>query len=163
MSATDELLANNAAYAAGFDQDGLPLSPARKIAVLACMDSRLNVFEALGLRIGDAHVIRNAGGAVTDDAIRSLTLSQRLMGTEEIIVIHHTGCGMLGLSEEDFKSSLREETGSRPQWSTELSSDLEDNVRRSIAEIKASPFIPNTGSVRGFVYDVDSGHLREIV
>lgn len=163
MSATDELLANNAAYAAGFDQDGLPLSPARKIAVLACMDSRLNVFEALGLRIGDAHVIRNAGGAVTDDAIRSLTLSQRLMGTEEIIVIHHTGCGMLGLSEEDFKSSLREETGSQPQWSTELSSDLEDNVRRSIAEIKASPFIPNTGSVRGFVYDVDSGHLREIV
>jgi len=162
MSAIDELLKNNEAYAASFDKAELPLPPARKVAVVACMDARLNVYGALGLQEGDAHVIRNAGGVLTDDAIRSLTISQRLLGTEEIILIHHTGCGMLTFSDDDFKESIQQETGLKPQWAAEAFSDLETDVRQSIARIKASPFIPRKDSVRGFVYEIETGRLREV-
>jgi len=162
MSAIDELLKNNEAYAASFDKAELPLPPARKVAVVACMDARLNVYGALGLQEGDGHVIRNAGGVVTDDAIRSLTISQRLLGTEEIILIHHTGCGMLTFSDDDFKESIQQETGLKPQWAAEAFSDLETDVRQSIARIKASPFIPRKDSVRGFVYEIETGRLREV-
>ncbi len=162
MSTTDELLANNAAYAAAFPKGGRPLSPAKKLAIIACMDSRLNVFGALGLSEGDAHVIRNAGGVVTDGEIRSLAASQRLMGTEEVILIQHTDCGMLTLSDSAFRESLREETGVEPRWAVEFLPDLDENVRRSVARIKTSPFIPHTDSVRGFVFDVESGRLREV-
>ncbi len=162
MSATDELFANNAPWVAAFEEADLPRSPAKKVAVIACMDSRLNVFGALGLSGGDAHVIRNAGGVVTDDAIRSLAISQRMMGTEEVILIHHTDCGMSTFSEDAFRQSLLQETGAEPPWSAESFADLEQDVRRSIARVKASPFIPNTDSVRGFIYEVHSGRLREI-
>jgi carbonic anhydrase len=163
MSTTDELLANNATYVAAFDQGGLPLPPARKVAVVACMDARLNVYGALGLREGDAHVIRNAGGVVTDDEIRSLAISQRLLGTEEIILIHHTDCGMLTFTDDSFKQSIEAETGIKPEWAAEAFSDLDADVRQSIARIKASPFIPRKDSVRGFVYDVRTGKLREVI
>ncbi len=163
MSATDELLANNATWAAARPRSDLPRSPATRIAVLACMDARLDVFAALGLKAGDAHVIRNAGGAATDDAIRSLAISQRLLGTEEIILIHHTDCGMLTFSEEAFRESLLAETGTEPQWPAVIFSDLQENVRRSIARIRASPFLLRTDSLRGFVYEVDSGRLVEVV
>jgi carbonic anhydrase len=162
MSATDDLLANNATYTASFDSGDLPLSPARKVAVLACMDARVNVWDALGLKVGDAHVIRNAGGVVTDDAIRSLAISQRLLGTEEIILIHHTGCGMLTFTDEEFKRSIQEDVGVAPEWAAEAFADLDDDVRQSIARIKASSFIPHRDRVRGFVYDVDTGALREV-
>ncbi len=162
MSATDELLKNNEAYAASFDMAELPLPPARKVAVVACMDARLNVYGALGLQEGDAHVIRNAGGVVTDDEIRSLTISQRLLATEEIILIHHTGCGMLTFSDDDFKESIQQETGIKPEWAAEAFSDLETDVRQSIARIKASPFIPRKDSVRGFIYEIETGRLREV-
>ena len=162
MSATDELVANNEAYAAGFDKGQLPGAPAKKIAVVACMDARLSVYAALGLEEGDAHVIRNAGGVVTDDAIRSLAISQRLLGTEEIILIHHTGCGMLTFSDDEFRNSIQDETGVKPAWAAEAFSDLDGDVRQSIARIKASPFIPRKDSVRGFVYEVESGRLREV-
>jgi carbonic anhydrase len=163
MSTTDELLVNNATYVAAFDQGGLPLPPARKVAVVACMDARLNVYGALGLREGDAHVIRNAGGVVTDDEIRSLAISQRLLGTEEIILIHHTDCGMLTFTDDSFKQSIEAETGIKPEWAVEAFSDLDVDVRQSIARIKASPFIPRKDSVRGFVYDVQTGKLREVI
>jgi carbonic anhydrase len=163
MSATDELLANNAAYAASFDKAELPLPPARKVAVVACMDARLNVYGALGLSEGDAHVIRNAGGVVTDDEIRSLAISQRLLGTEEIILIHHTECGMLTFTDDEFRDSIQEETGIKPEWAVETFSDLDTDVRQSIARIKASPFIPRKDSIRGFIYEVESGRLREVV
>ena len=162
MSNTDDLLANNAQYAASFDKADLPLPPARKAAVVACMDARLNVYGALGISEGDCHVIRNAGGVVTDDAIRSLAISQRLLGTEEIILIHHTDCGMLTFSDDDFKASIEQDTGIRPQWAAEAFPDLDQDVRQSIARVKASPFIPNKGSVRGFVYEVETGKLREV-
>jgi carbonic anhydrase len=162
MTATDELLANNEAYAASFDKGDLPLPPDRKVAVVACMDARLNVYGALGLAEGDAHVIRNAGGVVTDDEIRSLAISQRLLGTEEIILIHHTDCGMLTFTDDEFKQSIQEETGVKPAWAAEAFGDLEGDVRQSIARIKASPFIPRKESVRGFVYDVETGRLREV-
>jgi len=162
MSATDDLLANNDAYVASFDKGDLPLLPAKKAAVVACMDARLNVYGALGLQEGDAHVIRNAGGVVTDDAIRSLAISQRLLGTEEIILIHHTGCGMLTFTDDEFKRSIEEDTGIRPEWAAEAFRDLDADVRQSIARIKASPFIPRKDSVRGFVYDVETGRLREV-
>jgi carbonic anhydrase len=163
MSHTDELLDNNAAYVATFGgKADLPLPPARGTAVVACMDARINVYGALGLSEGDAHVIRNAGGVVTDDAIRSLAISQRLLGTEEIILIHHTGCGMLTFSDEDFKASIEQETGIRPAWAAEAFGDLEGDVRQSIARIKASPFIPHKDSIRGFVYEVETGRLREV-
>ena len=162
MSATDELLANNEAYAASFDKGDLPLPPGKKVAVLACMDARLTVYGALGLSEGDAHVIRNAGGVVTDDEIRSLAISQRLLGTEEIILIHHTDCGMLTFTDDEFKDSIQRETGIRPAWAAESFSDLETDVRQSIARIKASPFIPRKDSIRGFVYEVETGRLREV-
>ena len=162
MSNTDDLLANNASYAAGFDKAELPLPPGRGIAVVACMDARLNVYGALGLSEGDAHVIRNAGGVVTEDAIRSLAISQRLLGTEEIILIHHTDCGMLTFSDDSFKESIERDTGIRPAWAAEAFPDLDADVRQSIARVKASPFIPHTDAVRGFVYDVHTGALREV-
>jgi carbonic anhydrase len=162
MSVTDELVANNQAYAAGFDKGDLPLPPGRKVAVVACMDARLNPYGILGLAEGDAHVIRNAGGVVTDDEIRSLAISQRLLGTEEIILIHHTDCGMLTFTDDDFKKSIQEDTGIKPEWATEAFSDLDEDVRQSVARIKASPFIPHKDSVRGFVYEVESGRLREV-
>jgi carbonic anhydrase len=162
LTSTDELLENNEAYAASFDKPDLPLPPGRKIAIVACMDARLNVYAALGLSEGDAHVIRNAGGAVTDDAIRSLAISQRLLGTEEIILIHHTGCGMLTFTDDSFRAEIERDTGIRPPWPAEAFGDLDGDVRQSIARVKASPFIPHKESVRGFVYDVESGRLREV-
>jgi carbonic anhydrase len=159
---TDELLANNERYAASFDNANLPLPPARKVAVVACMDARLNVYGALGLQDGDAHVIRNAGGVITDDAIRSLAISQRLLGTEEIVLIHHTDCGMLTFSDDSFKATIEQDTGIKPEWAAEAFSDLDGDVRQSIARINASPFIPNKDSVRGFVYEVETGRLREV-
>jgi carbonic anhydrase len=162
VSSTDELLANNERYAASFDKGDLPLPPAKKTAVVACMDARLNVHGLLGLTEGDAHVIRNAGGVVTDDAVRSLAISQRLLGTEEIILIHHTGCGMLTFTDDEFKAAIEKDTGIRPAWAPEAFPDLDADVRQSIARIKASPFIPNKDSVRGFVYEVETGRLREV-
>jgi carbonic anhydrase len=162
MSHTDELLRNAEKYAATFDKRKLPLPPAKKVAVVACMDARIVPSRLLGIHEGDAHVIRNAGGVITDDEIRSLAISQRLLGTEEIILIHHTDCGMLTFTDDDFKRSIEEETGIRPTWSVETFSNLEDDVRRSIARIEASPFIPRKDSVRGFIYDVEDGSLREV-
>ena len=162
MSVTDELLRNNEGYAASFDKGDLPLPPAKKVAVLACMDARLNPYGALGLTEGDAHVIRNAGGVVTDDEIRSLAISQRLLGTEEIILIHHTDCGMLTFTDDQFKRQIQDDVGIKPEWAAEAFPDLDEDVRQSIARIKASPFIPRKDSVRGFVYDVKTGRLREI-
>jgi carbonic anhydrase len=162
MSVTDELLANNEAYAQSFDKGDLPLPPARKVAVVACMDARLNPYGILGISEGDAHVIRNAGGVVTDDEIRSLAISQRLLGTEEIILIHHTDCGMLTFTDDDFKRSIEDETGIKPEWAAEAFSDLDQDVRQSLARVKASPFIPKKDNVRGFVYEVETGRLREV-
>jgi carbonic anhydrase len=163
VSNTDELLENNAGYVAEFgDKGDLPMPPGRRTAVVACMDARLNVYGALGLSEGDAHVIRNAGGVVTDDAIRSLAISQRLLGTEEIILIHHTDCGMLTFHDDQFKASIEQDTGIRPSWAAEAFGDLDGDVRQSIARIRASPFIPNKDSVRGFVYEVETGRLREV-
>ena len=162
MSTTDDLLQNAESYAASFDKGDLPLPPARKVAVLACMDARLNPYALLGLQEGDAHIIRNAGGVVTDDEIRSLAISQRLLGTEEIILIHHTDCGMLTFTDDAFKADIEAETGIKPAWAAEAFPDLDADVRQSVARIKASPFIPNKDSVRGFVYEVESGKLREV-
>jgi carbonic anhydrase len=162
MSATDELLKNNEGFAESFDKADLPLPPAKKVAVVACMDARVNPYPILGLELGDAHVIRNAGGVITDDEIRSLAISQRLLGTEEIILIHHTDCGMLTFSDDDFKRQIEQETGIKPTWAAEAFDDLEGDVRQSIQRIKSSPFIPNKDSVRGFVYEVESGRLREV-
>jgi carbonic anhydrase len=162
MSTIDELLQNNASYAESFDKGDLPLPPAKKIAVLTCMDARLSPYVMLGLNEGDAHVIRNAGGVVTDDEIRSLAISQRLLGTEEIMVIHHTDCGMLTFSDDDFRRQIQEDTGVKPQWAAEAFPELDEDVRQSMARIQASPFIPNKDNVRGFVYEVESGRLREV-
>lgn len=161
MSVTDELLANNAAYAASFSGP-LPLPPAKHIAVLACMDARLNVYGALGLQEGEAHVIRNAGGVVTEDEIRSLAISQRLLGTREIVLIHHTDCGMVTFTDADFKASIEAETGIRPAWAAEAFTDAAEDVKQSIHRILASPFIPHKDSVRGFVFDVATGKLNEV-
>jgi len=162
MSVTDELLKNSEGYAAGFDKGDLPMPPARKVAVLACMDARINPYGLLGLQEGDAHVIRNAGGVVTHDEIRSLSISQRLLGTEEIILIHHTDCGMLTFTDDEFKRSIVEETGIEPEWVAESFRDLDEHLRQSVARIQASPFIPRKESVRGFVYEVETGRLREV-
>ena len=162
MSVTDELLRNNDGYAKSFKKGSLPLPPAKGVAVLACMDARLDVHKILGLEEGDAHVIRNAGGVATDDAIRSLVISQRLLGTKEIVLIHHTDCGMVTFKDDDVKRQIESDTGLRPPFALEAFPDVEDDVRQSIARIKASPYIPNKTSVRGFVYDVRSGHLREV-
>ena len=161
MSATDDVVQNNEQYASRFDKADLPLPPARKLAVVACMDARIVVSRVLGLEEGDAHVIRNAGGVITDDAIRSLAISQRLLGTEEIVLIHHTDCGMLTFSDDDFKRSIQDETGVKPTWAAEAFGDLDEDVRQSIARIQASPFIPRK-NVRGFVYEVETGKLREV-
>ena len=161
MSATDEYLANNERYAAGFSGP-LPVSPSKQVAVIACMDARLSVYPILGLADGEAHVIRNAGGVVTDDTIRSLAISQRLLGTREIILVHHTDCGMLTFTDDAFKASIQQETGIKPPWAAEAFSDLDTDVRQSIARIKASPFVPHTDQVRGFVFDVATGRLREV-
>ncbi len=162
MSVTDEVLKNNEAYARSFDKGNLPLPPAKKLAVLACMDARLHVSKILGLKEGDAHVFRNAGGVATDDAIRSLMISQRLLGTEEIILIHHTDCGMLTFKDDEVKAKVAKEVGIRPPFALEAFSDLEEDVRQTIARIKASPFIPRKDKIRGFVYDVKTGRLDEV-
>jgi carbonic anhydrase len=162
MSVTDKLLQNNASYAETFEKGDLPLPPASGVAVVACMDARLDVHKILGLKEGDAHVIRNAGGVITDDEIRSLTISQRLLGTREIILIHHTDCGMLTFSDDELKAQIHEDVGMKPHFSMESFSDLEEDVRQSIARIQASPFISHKDSVRGFVYEVETGRLREV-
>ncbi|QWF76743.1 beta-class carbonic anhydrase [Amycolatopsis sp. CA-230715] len=161
MTVTDELLANNAKYAEGFSGP-LPLPPSKHVAVVACMDARLNVYGALGLNEGEAHVIRNAGGVVTEDEIRSLAISQRLLGTEEIILVHHTDCGMLTFTDDEFKASIERDTGLRPPWAAEAFSDPEADVRQSIGRIRNSPFVPKKDSVRGFVFDVATGRLTEV-
>jgi carbonic anhydrase len=161
MSVTDDLLANNKRYADTFS-GLLPMPPSRHVAVVACMDRRLNVHAALGLKEGEAYVIRNAGGVVTDDVIRSLAISQRLLGTREIILIHHTECGMQTFTDDGFKASIEADTGIKPSWAAEAFADLEADVRQSIARIKASPFLPHTGEVRGFVFDVVTGKLSEV-
>lgn len=162
MSVTDELVAANADYADGFDKGDLPLPPARQVAVLACMDARLDPARALGLSEGDAHVIRNAGGVASDDAIRSLTISQRLLGTREIVVIHHTDCGMETFSDDELKATIVTETGQRPAFAFEAFPDARADVVQTIRRISTSPFIPHTDHVRGFVYDVRTGTLEEV-
>ena len=161
MTSTDQLVANNAGYAAAFDKGDLPLPPARKVAVLACMDARLDPARVLGLEEGDAHVIRNAGGVATEDAIRSLLISQRLLGTEEIILIHHTDCGMETFSDDAVKDQVLADTGIRPAFALEAFPRAEDDVRQTAARISASPFIPRK-NIRGFVYEVETGTLREV-
>jgi carbonic anhydrase len=162
MTVTDQLLQNAEEYASRFDRGDLPLPPAKRVVVLACMDARLNPYGLLGLNEGDAHVIRNAGGVVTDDEIRSISISQRLLGTEEIILIHHTDCGMLTFKDDDFRDQIQEEVGIKPEWAAEAFDDLETDVRQSIARIKSSPFIPRKDNIRGFVYDVKTGTLDEV-
>ncbi|HUY57575.1 MAG TPA: carbonic anhydrase [Candidatus Micrarchaeaceae archaeon] len=162
MSTTDDLLENNERYVATFTKGDVPIPPARGIAVLACMDARLVVSRILGLNEGDAHVIRNAGGVATDDAIRSLVISQRLLGTKEILLIHHTDCGMLTFRDDDLKRQIEQDTGIRPAFAFESFADLEPEVRQSIRRIKSSPFLPRKGSIRGFIYDVKTGRLEEV-
>jgi carbonic anhydrase len=161
MSVTDELLLNNEAYARSFTGP-LPLPPSKHVAVVACMDARLDVYRVLGLNEGEAHVIRNAGGVITEDEIRSLTISQRLLGTREVILIHHTDCGMLTFADDEFRKAIEQETGIKPAWAAEAFDDVDADVRQSLARIAASPFIPVKDSVRGFVFDVATGALREV-
>lgn len=162
MPDNDDLIRNAEAYAAGFDRGRLERPPRRRLAVITCMDARINLFSLLGLREGDAHIIRNAGGVITEDEIRSLAISQRLMGTREIILIHHTDCGMQAFDDADFRAELEAETGVSVPWDTEAFSDLDLDVRKSIARIRDSPFIPHSERVRGFVYEVETGVLREV-
>jgi carbonic anhydrase len=162
MSVTDNLVQNAQRYAEGFNKGGLPMPPGRRLAVVACMDARLNPYGILGLTEGDAHVIRNAGGVVTDDAIRSLTISQRLLGTEEIILIHHTDCGMLTFRDDEVKAQIQADVGIKPPFALEAFPDLEEDVRQSIARIKACPYILHRDKVRGFIYDVEKGTLNEV-
>ncbi len=162
MAIIDDLLRNNERYAASFTKRDLPLPPAKSVAIVACMDARLHVSRALGLEEGDAHIIRNAGGVVTDDVIRSLAISQRLLGTREIMLIHHTDCGMLTFTDDALKAQIEQEVGIRPPFAFEAFPDLERDVRQSIARIKASPFIPHKEVVRGFIYDVRTGRLHEV-
>jgi carbonic anhydrase len=161
MSVTDDLLANNARYAESFSGP-LPMPPGKHVAVVACMDARLDVYRMLGLAEGEAHVIRNAGGVITDDEIRSLAISQRLLGTTEIILIHHTDCGMLTFTDDAFKADIQADTGIKPPWAAEAFADLDADVRQSIARVQASPFVPHKESVRGFVFDVATGTLTEV-
>lgn len=158
----DELLEKSQAYSAAFAHGHLAAPPARRVAIVTCMDARIDVHAIFGLQPGDAHVIRNAGGAVTDDAIRSLAISQRLLGTEEVMVLHHTSCGMMGFSADDFARQIQDETGIRPGWAVETFADLEGDVRQSVARIHASPFLPRKDAVRGFVYDVGTGRVAEV-
>jgi len=159
---TDRLVEANAQYAAAFTDPGMDAHPVLQVAVVACMDARLDLHDALGLELGDCHTIRNAGGVVTDDEIRSLTISQRLLGTTEIILIHHTDCGMLTFTDDQFKADIQADTGIKPSWSPESFNDLDTDVAQSIARIKTSPFIPHTDAVRGFVFDVATGKLHEV-
>ena len=163
MSVTDELLRNNESYSRSFTKGELGMPPSKHVAVLACMDARLDVHKILGLQEGEAHVIRNAGGVATDDAIRSLVISQRLLGTNEIILIHHTDCGMLTFTDDDIKGKIEKETGIKPHFALEAFSDLEKDVEQSIARIKATPFIPDKSNVRGFIYDAKTGRLNEVL
>ena len=162
MSTTDELLRNNERYTNSFDKRDLPMPPAKQIAIVTCMDARLSPYVMLGLSEGDAHVIRNAGGVITDDEIRSLMISQRLLGTREVMLIHHTDCGMLTFSDEELREQIQQEVGIKPHFPLETFADLEEDVRQSIKRIEASPFIPHKDSVRGFIYEVENGHLREV-
>lgn len=162
MSMTDELVRNNQGYARGFSGSGVPRVPSRKVAVVACMDARVDVYRLLGLELGEAHVIRNAGGVVTDDVIRSLLISQRLLATEEIMLVHHTDCGMLTFEDDAVKRQIEADTGIRPPFALEAFDDLEGNVRQSLQRIKANPFIVRKDRLRGFVYDVKSGWLHEV-
>jgi carbonic anhydrase len=161
MSTTDDVLSNAEQYASSFDKGDLPMPPGRKLAVVACMDARLIPTKVLGLQEGDAHVIRNAGGVVTDDTIRSLAISQHKLGTEEIILIHHTDCGMLTFKDDDFREELQDETGVKPAWAAESFTDIDRDLRQSIERIRNSPFVPKK-NVRGFVYEVETGKLREV-
>lgn len=162
MSVTDELLDANATYAAAFDHASLPMPPGRRVAIVACMDARVDVYRMLGLSEGEAHVIRNAGGVVTDDVIRSLVISQTLLGTEAIVLIHHTDCGMLTFTDGDLKAAITEETGIRPPFAMEAFDDPATDVRQSIRRIQASPFVPNKDAIRGFVFDVETGRLNPV-
>ncbi len=162
MSVIDEFLASNDAYAGQFTKGSLPMPPAKQIAVVVCMDARLETGALLGLVEGDAHVIRNAGGVVTDDVIRSLTISQRLLGTREIMLIHHTDCGMLTFTDADLQQQILDETGIKPPFAMEAFADIDTDVRQSLARVNASPYIPHKDQVRGFVYEVESGKLREV-
>jgi len=162
MSVTDELLASAQRHAMTFAKGDLPMPPARQVAVVACMDARLNPYGLLGLSEGDAHVIRNAGGVVTQDVMRSLAISQRLLGTKEIVLIHHTDCGMLTFEDQAFRDDIAAQTGVRPSWESEAFSDLDADVKQSMARIDAEPSIPLKDFVRGFVYDVSTGALREV-
>ncbi|HET9556023.1 MAG TPA: carbonic anhydrase [Actinomycetota bacterium] len=162
MTVTDDLLRNNAEFAKSFGLGDLPMLPGKALAVVACMDARLNVYALLGLEEGQAHVIRNAGGVVSDDVLRSLVISQRLLGTREVILIHHTDCGMLTFTDDQVKADIEADVGLRPHFALEAFPDLERDIRQSIARIKASPFVPNKDSIRGFVYDVTTGQLQEV-
>jgi carbonic anhydrase len=162
MTVTDELLRNNAEFASTFSKGDLPMPPGKHLAVVACMDARLNVYALLGLEEGQAHIIRNAGGVVTEDVIRSLAISQRLLGTSEVILVHHTDCGMLTFTDDQVKADIEADTGLRPHFALEAFSDLERDIRQSIARIKASPFVANKDSVRGFIFDVTTGRLQEV-
>ncbi|MCO5999175.1 beta-class carbonic anhydrase [Actinoallomurus rhizosphaericola] len=162
MSVTDELLENARRYREGFDAEGMSAAPTRHVTIVACMDARLDMFGLLGLEIGDAHIIRNAGGVVTPDVIRSVSISQRMLGTREIVLIHHTSCGMQGITDDGFREQLFADTGLRPDWAVESFTDVDEDVRQSIARITANPFVPHKDSVRGFVFDVESGELREV-
>jgi carbonic anhydrase len=162
VSATDEYLANNVEYAKNFTGP-LPLPPSKHVAVVACMDARLDVYRILGLKDGEAHVIRNAGGVITDDEIRSLAISQRLLGTREIILIHHTDCGMLTFTDDAFKGDIQVETGIKPEWAAEAFADIDEDVRQSLRRIENSPFVTKHESLRGFVFDVATGKLKEVL
>lgn len=162
METIDELLANNRAFAASLPAEHLPVRPRRKLAIVTCMDSRLDVFAALGLRDGEAHVLRNAGGVITDDVIRSLAVSQRRLGTEAVMLIHHTDCGMQSVTDDGFRAELQAATGVAPAFAIESFSDLDADVRQSVLRVRRSPFVLHGDQVRGFVYDVDSHRLREV-
>jgi carbonic anhydrase len=162
VAAIDELLAHNRAFAAGFDRGHLDVRPSLRLAIVTCMDSRLDVFATLGLRDGQAHILRNAGGVITDDVVRSLAISQRRLGTEDVVLIHHTDCGLQLITDDGFRAELQEATGMAPAFAIESFTDVDADVRQSIARVRHSPFLLHRDRVRGFVYDVDTGALREV-
>ena len=162
MEGIDELLENNRAFAASLPEQHFDVRPSRKLTIVTCMDSRLDVFQALGLDIGEAHILRNAGGVITSDMIRSIAISQRKLGTEEIMLIHHTNCGMQTITDDGFRAELQEATGVAPAFEIESFIDLDSDVRQSILRVRRSDFIPHRDSVRGFIYDVDTHALREV-
>jgi carbonic anhydrase len=163
VSVIDDLVANNEAFAAGLPAQHLQIEPARRLVIVTCMDSRLDVFAALGLREGEAHILRNAGGVITDDVIRSLAVSQRRLGTREVMLIHHTDCGMQTLTDDGFRAELQQATGVAPAFAIESFTDLDADVRQSILRVRRSPFLAHRDRIRGFVYDVDTHRLREVV